>query len=107
MHAIRVSAACPGSSPGPPITREDASGPHVLAARREGERVVSRDLLSLTVTVKDGERALLLRNGRLDRVLAPGRHRFVDPLRALSAEVLAVVRTEFPAERYAVLKAER
>ena len=68
---------------------------------------MSRNVLSLTVTVKDGERALLLRNGRLDRVLAPGRYSFLDPLRALSAEVFAVVRAEFPAERYAVLKAER
>jgi hypothetical protein len=35
----------------------------------------------LRVTVKDGERALLTRNGRLERVLEPGRHRMFDPAR--------------------------
>jgi len=63
--------------------------------------------LMLRVTVKDGERAFLTRNGRLERVLAPGRHRILDPLRARKAEVFSVVRAEFPAERYAVLKASR
>jgi len=64
-------------------------------------------LLTTDVTVKDGERALLSRNGRLERVLEPGRHRLFDPLRAMKAEVLNVVRAEFPADRYAVLKAAR
>jgi hypothetical protein len=61
----------------------------------------------LHVTVKDGERALLTRNGRLERVLEPGRHRLFDPRRELTVEVLAVVRAEFPSERHAVLKAAR
>jgi regulator of protease activity HflC (stomatin/prohibitin superfamily) len=64
-------------------------------------------LLMTDVTVKDGERALLTRNGRLERVLEPGRHRLFDPLRALKAEVLNVVRAEFSADRYAVLKTAR
>ncbi len=64
-------------------------------------------LLMLHVTVKDGERAFLTRDGKLERVLAPGRHRLFDPRRALAAEVLRVVRAEFPADRYAVLKAAR
>jgi regulator of protease activity HflC (stomatin/prohibitin superfamily) len=64
-------------------------------------------LMVLRVTVKDGERALLTRNGRLERVLAPGRHRILDPLRELAVEVLEVVRAEFPAARHAVLKAAR
>ncbi|MCA1383818.1 MULTISPECIES: slipin family protein [unclassified Bradyrhizobium] len=64
-------------------------------------------LLMLNVTVKDGERALLTRNGQLVRVLAPGKHRLFDPLHELKVEVLDVVRSEFPAERYAVLKAAR
>ena len=50
---------------------------------------------ALRVTVKDGERAFLTRNGRLERVLAPGRHRLFDPLRELAAEVHQVVRAEF------------
>lgn len=68
---------------------------------------MSRYLLMLGATVKDGERAPLLRNGRYERVLGPGRHRVFDPRRELTVESFAVVRAEFPAERYAVIKAER
>ena len=64
-------------------------------------------LLMLRITVKDGERALLKRNGRYERVLAPGRHRLFDPWRELTIETWPVVRAEFPAERYAVIRAER
>ena len=66
-----------------------------------------RHVLMLRVTVKDGERALVTRNGRLERVLEPGRHRLFDPRHELAAELFGVVRAEFPAERYAVLKAAR
>jgi regulator of protease activity HflC (stomatin/prohibitin superfamily) len=68
---------------------------------------MSRHLLMLRVTVKDGERAFLTRNGRLERVLEPGRYRYFDPLRKLADEVHSVVRTEFPATRYAVLRTAR
>jgi len=68
---------------------------------------VNRYFLMLNVMVKDGERALLLRNGRYERVLGPGRHRCFDPRRELTVETFSVVRAEFPAERYAVIKAER
>jgi regulator of protease activity HflC (stomatin/prohibitin superfamily) len=61
----------------------------------------------LHVTVKDGERALLTRNGRLERVLGPGRHRLFDLRSELVAEVFGVVRAEFPAARYAVIAAAR
>ena len=64
-------------------------------------------LLMKTLTVKDGERALLTRNGRLERVLEPGRHRLFDPRNELKAEVFKVIRAEFPVERYLVLKAAR
>jgi regulator of protease activity HflC (stomatin/prohibitin superfamily) len=64
-------------------------------------------LMTKTLTVKDGERALLTRSGQLAGVLAPGRHRLFDPFHRLTAETFSVVRTEFPAERYAVLKAAR
>jgi regulator of protease activity HflC (stomatin/prohibitin superfamily) len=63
--------------------------------------------LMLRVTVKDGERALLTRDGRLEQMLEPGRHRLIDPLGKLAVEIHRVVRAEFPAERYAVLKAAR
>ena len=68
---------------------------------------MSRSILMLRVTVKDGERALLTRNGRFERVLEPGRHRLFDPARELVVEVFAIVRAEFPADRYAVFKAAR
>ena len=68
---------------------------------------MNRLLLMLRVTVKDGERALLTRNGRFERVLEPGRHRLLDPKRELAAELFQVVRAEFPTDRYAVLKAAR
>ena len=42
---------------------------------------MNRHFLMLRVTVKDGERAFLMRNGRFERVLEPGRHRLFDPLR--------------------------
>jgi regulator of protease activity HflC (stomatin/prohibitin superfamily) len=68
---------------------------------------MNRHLLMLRVTVKDGERAFLTRNGRFERVLEPGRHRLLDPKRELAAELFQVVRAEFPTDRYAVLKAAR
>jgi hypothetical protein len=63
--------------------------------------------LMLRVTVKDGERALLTRDGRLEQVLEPGRHRLLDPMGKLAFELHEVVRAEFPADRYAVVKAAR
>ena len=66
-----------------------------------------RHLLMLRLTVKDGERAFLLRNGRFERVLGPGRHRLFDPLRGLAVELHDAVRSEYPADRFAVLKAAR
>ena len=68
---------------------------------------MTRSLLLLHVTVRDGERALILREGRVQSALGPGRHVFWDPLRRLSAELFAVAGTEFPPDRYAVLKAAR
>src|SRR5205823_12622027 len=78
-----------------------------LAALPRGQRrrcVVNRYLFSLRVTVKDGERALLTRNGRFERVLEPGRHTLFDPAHQLAVELHNVVRAEFPADRFAVLK---
>lgn len=66
-----------------------------------------RHFLMLRLTVKDGERAFLMRNGRFERVLGPRRHRLFDPLRGLSVELHNAVRAEFPADRFTVLKAAR
>jgi regulator of protease activity HflC (stomatin/prohibitin superfamily) len=68
---------------------------------------MTRHLFTLRATVKDGERAFLMHDGRFERVLEPGRHTFFDPLRDYAVELYPVVRAEFPAERFAVLKAAR
>jgi len=68
---------------------------------------MNRHFVMLRVTVKDGERAIVTRDGRFEQVLEPGRHTLFDPLRQFAVELHNVVRTEFPAERYAVLKAAR
>jgi hypothetical protein len=68
---------------------------------------MSRTLFTLRVTVKDGEHAILTRNGRFERALEPGRHTLFDVKRELAVELHQVVRAEFPGERYAVLKAAR
>ena len=113
---MRTPAAHAGSSRGPPFAREVASGTHVLETKsrpspiRDGQRrrcAMKWHLFVLRVTVKDGERAFLMRNGRLERVLEPGRHSLFDPRHELTAELHNVVRAEFPAERFAVLKAAR
>src|SRR5262249_4831779 len=89
--------------------------PHVLdvtkpafrprAGKQLKECAMAWHPVTATVTVKDGERALVMRDGRFERVLAPGRHRLFDPLNRLTVELFNVVRTEFAAERYAVVKA--
>jgi regulator of protease activity HflC (stomatin/prohibitin superfamily) len=68
---------------------------------------MSRHLFVLRVTVKDGERGLLMRDGRFERVLAPGRHSIFDPGWKVVVETHSVVRAEFPTDRYAVLQAAR
>ena len=60
---------------------------------------MNRYLFIARVTVKDGERAFLLRNGRFERVLEPGRHALLDPRHELAVELHNVVRAEFGAER--------
>jgi regulator of protease activity HflC (stomatin/prohibitin superfamily) len=68
---------------------------------------MNRHLFTLSVTVRDGERALVTRDGRFEQVLEPGRHKLFDPARRIAVEQFNVVRAEFPADRYAVLKAAR
>jgi hypothetical protein len=66
-----------------------------------------RQFLMLRLSAKNGERAFLMRNGRFERVLGPGRHRLFDPVRGLAVELHNAVRARCPAERSAVLKAAR
>lgn len=60
---------------------------------------MAHSLLYFTIVVKDGERALLSRDGCLERMLGPGRHRLFDPKRALQAEVFRVVRADIAPDR--------
>ncbi|HRD76166.1 MAG TPA: slipin family protein, partial [Hyphomicrobiaceae bacterium] len=55
------------------------------------------------VSVKDDERGFLLRNGKIERLLPPGRFSAFDPSRELSCEIVKVVRTELPIERALML----
>ncbi len=64
-----------------------------------------RKFLMLRVTVKEGQRGLLSRNGLFRRVLEPGRYCWFDPRRRINAEVFGTARAEFPADRYKMLKA--
>ena len=47
-----------------------------------------------TVTVRDTERALLIENGKLRRVLEPGRHRFFKPFKKIEIEKYDVLKAE-------------
>ena len=66
---------------------------------------MNRLFLMLRLTVKDGERAFLMRNGRFEQVLGPGRHKLFDPLLDL---MLTGIRTDEAArrERFADLMVE-
>lgn len=57
------------------------------------------------VIVRDDERAILSRDGRMVALLGPGRHVRFDPARRLSVEVIRVVRAEWTPERAALLAA--
>ncbi|MGJ4926045.1 slipin family protein [Bradyrhizobium sp. HKCCYLS2038] len=68
---------------------------------------MSWHVMMKTQTVADGERALVWRDGQLVRVLGPGRHALLDPMHRLKLQLFDVVKAEYPADRYAVLKAAR
>lgn len=56
-----------------------------------------------TFVVKDDERAILTKDGRMLRMLEPGRYNLADPRNALAIETFRVAQAEFPAERHTVL----
>jgi regulator of protease activity HflC (stomatin/prohibitin superfamily) len=56
-------------------------------------------LFKFKVVVKDDERAFLLRDGRFERLLGPGRFVALDYGRRLTAEVVKVARAEIAAEK--------
>jgi hypothetical protein len=59
---------------------------------------------TLTVIVKDDERAFLTRDGRFEHLLGPGRFSQYDPRGRMKAEIVKVVRTEMPIERALLLE---
>jgi SPFH domain / Band 7 family len=62
--------------------------------------VVSRSpSLWFKTIVKDDERAFLMRDGRFERLLGPGRFSAFDPMRHLAADTVKVVRAEISADR--------
>lgn len=61
-------------------------------------------LRMFNVIVNDDERAFLMRDGRLERLLGPGRFRTWDPGNRLKAEVVKVVRAQLPADRALLLE---
>src|ERR1700692_3367223 len=88
--------------------RKKSNKPHGVArAARLRRSARERHLFTLRGTVKDGERALVTRDGRFERVLEPGRHTLFDPARRIAVEQYNVVRAEFPADKLAVRKAGR
>jgi hypothetical protein len=67
--------------------------------------IMPRRFWMLRVTVKEGERGLLSRNGRFRRVLEPGNYSWFDPRRRINADVFATAKAEFSLDRYKALKA--
>jgi regulator of protease activity HflC (stomatin/prohibitin superfamily) len=61
-----------------------------------GDRVV---LFKFKIVVKDDERAFLIRDGRFERLLGPGRFVAFDYGRRLTAETVKVVRAEIAADK--------
>lgn len=61
-------------------------------------------MLGVKQIIKDDERGLLSRNGKLIRFLEPGKFTAFDPGRELSVAVVNVVRTELPVERALVIQ---
>ena len=56
-------------------------------------------LFKFTVVVKDDERAFLVRDGRFERLLGPGRFVALDYGRRLTAEIVKVARAEIAADK--------
>jgi regulator of protease activity HflC (stomatin/prohibitin superfamily) len=57
------------------------------------------------VIVRDDERALITRDGKFERLAGPGRYEAFDWSNRLSAEIVKVVRAEYPIEKTRLLEA--
>ncbi|HKJ63384.1 MAG TPA: slipin family protein [Hyphomicrobiales bacterium] len=63
-----------------------------------------RGFFLFQLVVADDERAFLRRNGRLEKLLAPGKFTELDLRRELTAEVVKIVRAEIPASQVLMMK---
>src|SRR5262245_46780036 len=61
--------------------------------------VMARRGFWFEVVIKDDERGLLMRNGRFEELLAPGKRRVFDLWGELSVEVVKVMRAELTPEK--------
>lgn len=66
------------------------------------EMTMTRHILRLTAQIAENERGLLRRDGKFERLLEPGRHKLLDPMRRLAVDIVPVVGTELPAEQLSV-----
>lgn len=66
------------------------------------EMTMTRHILRLTARIAENERGLLRRDGKFERLLEPGRHTLLDPMRRLTVDIVPVVGTELPAEQLSV-----
>lgn len=65
---------------------------------------MTHKLFRLTAKIAENQRGLLRRDGRFERMLAPGRHVLFDPSNRLSVDIVAVVNGEMPADQLAVFE---
>lgn len=60
---------------------------------------MARSLFRLAFTVKEGEIALVRRDGMIEAAFRAGEHKLFDPARKLTVESFAVMRADFPADK--------
>ena len=60
-----------------------------------------------TFTITDHERGLLVREGRLQDILEPGRHQFFDPLNRVDVDIISLVNPIFTSQWALVIEKER
>jgi len=68
---------------------------------------ITKYLIGTTITVIEGQRALMLKNGKFDTILRPGKHRLMSITDRYQAEIHNLVRPELVSEYETVLFAER
>jgi regulator of protease activity HflC (stomatin/prohibitin superfamily) len=75
-----------------------------LREARTMEVTMTKHILRLTAQIAENQRGLLRRDGKFERLLEPGRHVLLDPLKRLAVDIIDVVGTELPADRLSVFE---